>query len=84
MQLATTKSEEARRKISIKQPEIDSYLSNLPAHKKKVIMRYLRRTIKEDKDFNVKRLLSLLEEHTDHGQHTNEVSKYVYSLDIRP
>ncbi|GMN66540.1 hypothetical protein TIFTF001_035605 [Ficus carica] len=72
MQLATTKSEEARRKISIKQPEIDSYLSNLPAHKKKVIMRYLRRTIKEDKDFDVKRLLSLLEEHTDHGQHTSE------------
>ncbi|XP_024020983.1 putative cyclic nucleotide-gated ion channel 13 isoform X1 [Morus notabilis] len=72
MQLATTKSEEARRRISIKQPEIDSYLSNLPAHKRKVIMRYLRRTIKEDKDFDVKRLFSLLEEHTDHGQHKSE------------
>ena len=75
MQLATTKSEEARRKISTKQPEIDSYLSNhgLPEHKKKVVMRYLTRTIKEDKDFDFKHLFSLLEEHADHGQHKSEV-----------
>ena len=78
MQLATTKSEEVRRKISNKQPEIDSFLSNhsLPAHKKKVIMRYLQRTIKEDKDFDVKRLFSLLEEHTDHAQYNSEVHKF--------
>ncbi|PON97036.1 Ion transport domain containing protein [Trema orientale] len=74
MQLATTKSEEARQKISIKRPEIDSYLSNhgLPAHKKKVIMRYLTRTIKEEKDFDVKHLFSLLEEHAEHGQQKSE------------
>ncbi|XP_062119873.1 putative cyclic nucleotide-gated ion channel 13 [Humulus lupulus] len=74
MQLETTKSEEARRKIRIKQPEIDSYLSNhdLPPHKKKVIKRYLTRSIREGKDFDVKHLFSLLEEHADHDQHKNE------------
>lgn len=75
MQLATTKAEEARRKMINKKPEIDSFLSNhsLPDHKKKVIMRYLQRTIKEDKDFDVKRLFALLEEHTDHSQYNCEV-----------
>ncbi|KAF4380233.1 hypothetical protein F8388_024526 [Cannabis sativa] len=76
MQLETTKSEEARRKLSIKQPEIDSYLSNhdLPPHKKKVIKRYLTQTIREGKDFDVKHLFSLLEEHADHdnNQHKSE------------
>ncbi|PON97037.1 Voltage dependent potassium channel [Trema orientale] len=75
MQLAITKSEKARRKISTKKPEIDSYLSNhgLPAHKKTVIMRYITRTIKKDRDFDIRHLFSLLEEHaTDHGQHKSE------------
>ncbi|PON60396.1 Voltage dependent potassium channel [Parasponia andersonii] len=90
MQLATTKSEEARRKISIKRPEMDSYLSNhgLPAHKKKVFMRYLTRTIKEEKDFDVKHLFSLLEEqHAEHGQQKSEnkrISKNRIPLDTRP
>ncbi|XP_062119888.1 cyclic nucleotide-gated ion channel 1-like isoform X1 [Humulus lupulus] len=68
MQLETTKSEEARRKLSIKQPEIDSFLSNhdLPLYKKKAIKRYLTRTIREDKDFDVKHLFSLLGEHDHH------------------
>ncbi|XP_062119872.1 cyclic nucleotide-gated ion channel 1-like [Humulus lupulus] len=74
MQFETIKSEEARRKINIIQPEVDSYLSNhdLPPQKKKLINRYLSRTIREGKDFDVKHLFSLLEEHADHGQHKNE------------
>ncbi|XP_062119858.1 cyclic nucleotide-gated ion channel 1-like isoform X2 [Humulus lupulus] len=68
MQLETTKSEETRRKLSIKQPEIDYFLSNhdLPQDKKKAIERYLTRTIREDKDFDVKHLFSLLGEHAHH------------------
>ncbi|XP_062074789.1 cyclic nucleotide-gated ion channel 1-like [Humulus lupulus] len=62
IQLETTKSEETRKKISIIQPEIDSYLSNLPPHKRKIIRRYLTRTIREDKDFDFKLLFSLLTE----------------------
>ncbi|XP_062074777.1 probable cyclic nucleotide-gated ion channel 10 [Humulus lupulus] len=75
MQLETTKSEEARIKISIKQPEIDSYLSThdqLPPQKKKIIKRYLTRKIREGKDFDVRHLFSLLEEHSDHGLHKSE------------
>ncbi|KAL5555187.1 hypothetical protein UlMin_037423 [Ulmus minor] len=76
IQLATTKSEEARQKISAKEPEIKSYLSNhgLPKHKEKFIIRHLRQTIKEGKDFDVKHLLSLLEDegHKDHDQQNSE------------
>ena len=82
MQLATTKAEATRKKLSIKQPEIELYLSehDLPEKKKKVIMRYLQDIIKEDKDFDLEYLLSLLPEHID-AQHEYEVSKmrvYIY------
>ena len=83
MQLETTKSEEARRKIHIRQPEIDSYLSNhhdLSTHKKKVIKRYLTRNIRDGKDFDVKYLFSLLEEHADHDKHKSEVSQSIFII----
>ena len=75
MQLATTKAEATRKKLSIKQPEIELYLSehDLPEKKKKVIMRYLQDIIKDDKDFNVEYLHCLLPEHID-DKHESEVS----------
>uniref|UniRef100_A0A803PJP7 Cyclic nucleotide-binding domain-containing protein n=1 Tax=Cannabis sativa TaxID=3483 RepID=A0A803PJP7_CANSA len=71
MQLETTKSEEDRKKISIIQPEIDSYLTNhgIPSRKKKLINKYLSRKIRQGEDIDVKYLFSILEEHADQGQH---------------
>ena len=83
MQLETTKEEETRKKLSIKKKEIELYLSDfghLSETKKKVIIRYLQGIIKEDKDFDLEYLLSLLLEHID-AQHEYEVSKmrvYIY------
>ncbi|XP_062076073.1 cyclic nucleotide-gated ion channel 1-like [Humulus lupulus] len=73
MQLETTKSVEARRKLSMKQTEIDYFLSNhkhIPKFKKKVIKGYLSGIIREDKDLDIKHLFSLLEEHVDHNNET--------------
>ncbi|KAM6555388.1 hypothetical protein CsatB_002407 [Cannabis sativa] len=86
MQLETTRSEEARRKISIIQPEVDSYLSNhgLPTEKRKLINRCLSRTIREGKDFDVKHLFFLVEEHANldhqHKGHDETFAGWVTKL----
>ncbi|KAF4398927.1 hypothetical protein G4B88_023521 [Cannabis sativa] len=86
MQLETTRSEEARRKISIIQPEVDSYLSNhgLPIEKRKLINRCLSRTIREGKDFDVKHLFFLVEEHANldhqHKGHDETFAGWVTKL----
>ncbi|KAL5568136.1 hypothetical protein UlMin_024711 [Ulmus minor] len=62
MQLATTKAEEARQKISAKEPEIRSYLSNhgFPDNKVDDIIKYIRQIIRKDKELDGDHLLSLL------------------------
>ncbi|KAF4380226.1 hypothetical protein F8388_024519 [Cannabis sativa] len=80
MQLETMKSEEHRKKISIIQPEIDSYLTDyvIPLRKKKFINKYLTsQKIREGGDIDVKYLFSILEEHADQGQHkSHEVPSF--------
>ncbi|KAF4380223.1 hypothetical protein F8388_024516 [Cannabis sativa] len=68
MQLETTKSEKARRKIGSIQPEIESYLSSIneiEPYKKKVIKKYLSQTIRQGKDFDAQHLFSHIQEHAD-------------------
>ncbi|XP_062119882.1 cyclic nucleotide-gated ion channel 1-like [Humulus lupulus] len=74
IQLATTKSEEARRNISSKQREIDLHLSHLdlPPKKRVVIKRYLSRAMKEGKEFDIEQLVSLLNVKARHNQHNTE------------
>ncbi|KAM6555389.1 hypothetical protein CsatB_002408 [Cannabis sativa] len=68
MQLETTKSEKARRKIGSIQPEIESYLSSIneiEPYKKKVIKKYLSQTIRQGKDFDAQHLFSHIQEHAN-------------------
>ncbi|KAL5568235.1 hypothetical protein UlMin_024810 [Ulmus minor] len=81
MQLATTQAEEARQKISAKEPEIRSYLSNhgFPNSKVDDIIKYIRQIIRKGKELDVDHLLSLLgpvEGNKDHEQHEN-VAEFV-------
>ena len=61
--MQTKKSEKIRERIKVKKAEIKSYLSNIAKPKRKILMVHLRSSIKEGKNLEVDKVLSLLEEH---------------------
>lgn len=62
MQLSTTRSEKLRRKMKMKDLDIELWLSKngLPKEMKTVIMENLLRKLEENKDVHVENMLSIL------------------------
>ncbi|KAL5568105.1 hypothetical protein UlMin_024680 [Ulmus minor] len=82
LQLASTKAEEARRKLIVIEPEIRSNLSNhgLPNNKVDVIIKYIRRITRKGKELDANHLFSLLGEvqgNKDHEQQRERVAEFV-------
>ncbi|XP_048319661.2 cyclic nucleotide-gated ion channel 1 isoform X2 [Ziziphus jujuba] len=62
LQMATTRSEEVRRKMKLKELEVDWWISKngLPKEMKSTIMQNVKDSLKENKDVDVQNLLSAL------------------------
>lgn len=60
--MATTRSEEVRRKMKLKELEVDWWISKngLPKEMKSTIMQNVKDSLKENKDVDVQNLLSAL------------------------